>query len=676
MCQSAKSTTIGLLLWISSLYLEGSEIRIQHSPRSPRSHDLVHVTAEVPGPPYPAQLWLHYQIVKPGHYIALSDPEYSTQWETLPLFDNDERASDGLLTASLPSRLQKHRHLIRYFVSRKNPVSRDDAERSEMKAYFVYDGVPDFMAAVNPRSKNPEYSTSKRFPSQALTRVPVYHLISKNDWIEEATWKPKRRGYRTGNDQHYDHTGTLVYEGIVYDHIQFRARGGAWRHAMGKNMWKLNFRGAQPFQAKDNFGRPYRSTWDKLNLGACIQQGQYRMRGEHGMFDALSYRLFNLAGTPAPRTHWIHFRIIDEEQESSESQYDGDFWGLYLAVENIDASFIREHELAEGNLYKIENFQPHERYIGVPFHSPQSDPERFIRSLSRGRLDGTWWEERVDLNRYYRYRSILECVRHYDISHGKNYFFHYDGAQAKWLQIPWDVDLTWTDYMYGTGREPFIRARVFSDRTRETAYQAQLTEIRDLLFNPRTMNQLIDDHAAIIDPPSDVLSLADADRALWDFHPIMNSRYSMPHQAGQGQFYFQQTDASFETMVAYMKDFVRQRQQWIDQKLLRGYQPGQSPALTLQERDDEFVFSTTPDEKRENWEWRLARIQTQNLQRQQSPRYEIEGEILTGEQSNTLQISRKELEPGTYRVRVRRVGEGASKTRWSKPVEFNLQPDQ
>ncbi len=118
------------------------------------------------------------------------------------------------------------------------------------------------------------------------------------------------------------------------------------------------------------------------------------------MFDALSYRLFNLAGTPAPRTHWIHFRIIDDEQESTESQYDGDFWGLYLAVENIDASFIREHELAQGNLYKIENFQPHERYLGVPFHSPQSDPERFIRSLSRGRLDESWWEERVDLNRY------------------------------------------------------------------------------------------------------------------------------------------------------------------------------------------------------------------------------------------------------------------------------------
>jgi hypothetical protein len=74
--------------------------------------------------------------------------------------------------------------------------------------------------------------------------------------------------------------------------------------------------------------------WGKLNLGACIQQGDYGMRGEQGMFEAVGFRLFNLAGIEASRTHWVHLRIVDQSEESPLDQYSGDFWGLYLAVEN------------------------------------------------------------------------------------------------------------------------------------------------------------------------------------------------------------------------------------------------------------------------------------------------------------------------------------------------------
>ena len=34
--------------------------------------------------------------------------------------------------------------------------------------------------------------------------------------------------------------GTLVFDGKVYDHIHYRARGGVWRYAMVKNMWKFD----------------------------------------------------------------------------------------------------------------------------------------------------------------------------------------------------------------------------------------------------------------------------------------------------------------------------------------------------------------------------------------------------------------------------------------------------
>ena len=116
-----------------------------------------------------------------------------------------------------------------------------------------------------------------------------------------------------------------MYDGEVYDHIRYRARGGVWRYAMGKNMWKFDFNRGHGFQARDHYGREYNTRWDKLNFSACIQQGNYLHRGEDGMFEAVGFKLFNLTGVEAPHTHWVHFRIIDEAHENGAEQYDGDF---------------------------------------------------------------------------------------------------------------------------------------------------------------------------------------------------------------------------------------------------------------------------------------------------------------------------------------------------------------
>ncbi len=80
----------------------------------------------------------------------------------------------------------------------------------------------------------------------------------------------------------YSHFGTFVYNGLVYDHISYRARGGVWRYAMGKNMWKFDFNRGHDFQAYDDYGQPYATTWRKLNFSSCIQQGNYQHRGEQG----------------------------------------------------------------------------------------------------------------------------------------------------------------------------------------------------------------------------------------------------------------------------------------------------------------------------------------------------------------------------------------------------------
>ena len=91
--------------------------------------------------------------------------------------------------------------------------------------------------------------------------------------------------------------------------IRYRARGGVWRYAMGKNMWKFDFNRGHYFQARDDYGKKYKTKWDKLNFSACIQQGDYLYRGEQGMFEAAGYKMFNLVGVEAPKTNWVQFKL-------------------------------------------------------------------------------------------------------------------------------------------------------------------------------------------------------------------------------------------------------------------------------------------------------------------------------------------------------------------------------
>ncbi len=646
------------------LLLQG--MSLSHVPEAPSSGDSVLIQARIVGPPFQSSLFLHYQVVAPGAYISADDPAFKTRWETVPMRDDglygDAKPSDGVFTGRIPSDHQQHRHLIRYQVT----DSATPSGKLNHRAYFVYDGVPDWHGAINPNSSRTQLREPRHFPAAALTRLPVYHLISHRQSIHEATWQPPRRG---ANDNAYHHRGTLVYQGVVYDHIRFRARGGVWRHAMGKNMWKFNFRSEQPFQAYDAHGRPFSAPWDKLNLGACIQQGQYGTRGEHGMFDALSYRLFNLAGTPAPRTFWIHLRIISDAEEAPKDQYEGDFWGLYLAVENLDGAFVKNHGLPEGNLYKIEHSQPYLRYAGNPFVSPPLDAQDFLRQVTRSRPDPVWWENHADLDRYYRYRSIVECVHHYDIAQGKNYYFFHDSAQQRWITIPWDVDLTWGDHMYGSGRDPFYRAGALRGRTSETAYLERLATIRDLLFNREAMYPLIDEMAAQIDPPQDAAAMVDADRAKWDYHPIMRSRYVMRHQAGQGKYYFGEAHASFEVMVDYLKRFVETRGQWIDRTLLSQFQGPDAPEIQLQSANDVLSGISNNGQK---LDWRLADVTPNNPATGQAGHYEINA-LATAPSVSEFPIPSHLLKPGHhYRIRARIPGtRERPRSRWSVPVTFN-----
>jgi hypothetical protein len=665
--------------------------RVTHTPQQPKSGQPVNITASIAQEM--TDVALQYQLVEPGDYIELKDPQYAKNWQSLLMNPGDTAKGQTSYSVQLPASLQTHRRLVRYRITAKDsggkpilspmfPATPATAstpatvESPSNYAYFVYDGVPPWKGAINPRSKDPQRSEVVVFPSETLSRVQPYHLIGKKTSIENATWNEQAGG------KEYKYTGTLVVEGIVHDHVRYRARGGTWRYALGKNMWKVDLAPGDHLHAKDDFGRPYAVPWTKLNLRCIIQLGSYGYRGEQGMFESVGFRLFNLAGVPAPSTHWVHFRIIDEADESPADQYRGDFWGLYLAIENEDGRFLKSHGLPDGNLYKMNAGTGELNHQGQGQPADRSDLDAFQAAYEQTIPTDQWWRDNVDLSSYYSYRAILECIHHYDVDQGagKNYDYFKNSQTGRWQVIPWDLDLTWGDHMYGGGDEPF-RSRVLSPRRPfHLEYQNRLREIRDLVFNPEQTDQLIDECAEVIwDPRADSPSIVEADRRKWDYHPAL----AIGGQAGQGRFYRASPSGDFAGMVQLMKNYVRSRSQWVDANLLNDPKTPSTPSAIYTgpagHPTGQLKFRPSDYQGAADFaalKWRIAEISPAQtiVKTPRTPRlYEInlawESDELTTAQE--IAIPQKAVTPGhTYRVRVRMKDITGRWSHWSAPIEF------
>ncbi|MBN1517285.1 lamin tail domain-containing protein [Candidatus Sumerlaeota bacterium] len=574
--------------------------QVDHKPNRPESGEIVTITAKVTDPDGVQSVALLYQLVDPGAYIALDDAAYTTDWTMVSMNDagvsGDEDAGDDVYTVQLAGTLQTHRRLVRYRIVIADTGGRtltvpyaDDPQPNF--AYFVYDGAPEFDASWQPGVEPVE-----TFTTTTMSSLPIYHLITKKSETENCTW------FDQDFSNLFVYGGTLVYDGEVYDHIRFRPRGGVWRFAMRKNMWKFDFNRGHYFQARDNYGDKYSVRWNQMNLGACIQQGNFWHRGEQGMFEAVGFALFNLAGIEASRTNFIHFRIVDETYETGElnaahsplttsgTQYDGDFWGLYLATEEVNGRYLDEHNLPDGNLYKMESGWGELKNQGPYDVTDYSDLQAFMDGYTATPA-AAWWQANADLTRYYNYRAIVEGIHQYDISDGKNYFYYRNPETALWAQLPWDLDLTWADNMYGDGEEPFKDNGLLDQLELQIEYQNRMREIRDLLYNSEQTGQLIDEIASFIYTP-DEQSFVDADRAMWDYHWVMSDdacsagygNQCGSNKAGQGRFYQIAATADFAGMLDVMKDYVISRGSWIDgwndAEIQTGYNVPDTPAVT------------------------------------------------------------------------------------------------
>ncbi len=650
-------------------------------------NEAVTVTIKATDPEGVKTVSLEYQVVEPGVYIAIDDPAYRTGWQTIAMRDDglggDAVVGDSVYTAVIPANVQQHRRLVRYRITATDNLNAavtvpfaDDQQPNF--AYFVYAGVPAWTGAARPGVTQPV-----TYSPELLNSLATYHLITTRTDHVDAQHIPNSTQPGYGGDE-YLWQGSLVYNGQVYDHIRYRSRGGVWRYSMGKNMWKFDFNHNHEFAPLDDAGRPYPVNWSKLNLSAVIQQGDYLHRGEQGLFESVGFKLFNLAGVPSPETHFVHFRIIENGSEGGASQFNTDFRGLYLAVEQPDGRLLDANGLPDGNFYKMENGTGELNNQGPTQPTDKSDLNAFLGAYNGGSQTDDWWRANLNLENYYSYRSIVEAIHHYDIGYGKNYFYFHDPVTDKWQVMPWDLDLTWANNMFGDGNEPF-KSRVLSRPTFALEYRNRLREIRDLLYNPEQTGQLIDEMAAEIYTPGQP-SFVDADRAMWDYNPILVSSYVNSSKAGHGRFYQQAATKNFAGMIQLMKNYVASRGAFIDSTLLTDEalvptKPSVSYTGAAGYPTDSLTFSASPFASGNSTfaavEWRVAEItdpSNPNYNPADPKLYEIHPAWQSGRLTSptlSMVIPGDNLTPGqTYRVRLRYQDAAGRWSHWSNASQF------
>ncbi len=494
--------------------------QVNHTPKAPTSNTAVVISARVTDPDGVAQVTLQYQAVAPGSYLALDDPAYNTTWTPVTMNDNgvngDELANDDTYTATLPASLQEHRHLIRYRVIADDmsgesitvPYSDDQQQNF---AYFVFDQLPSYTGSFTPSS------SPNTFTPDLIDNFPIYQVIAKEQDVINSQY--------ISDFDNVHMFGTFVFEDEVYDHIEFENRGEFSTYVSGKNKWRIHFNRARRFTPNDDWGRAHGDSTNTLNFNACASPWVPMHRGMAGIEEALSFRLYGLAGSPSPRTHFFSLRVIDAAEETSlANQYEGDLWGLYLAVEHPNGSFLDERNLADGNVYKTERGEPDQREQGDTQVSDGSDWRDFFRRSARVNNE-TWWRSNLDLPGYYSFRSLNRFLGNVDLRETANHMFYHEPTEDKWHVIPWDLDMMFIAETHQSGvltQDSCLRISVIN-----TEFKNRAREILDLMASDSAIDggqigQLINEYAEFVNPAGQALTWSDLDAYHWNHHPRTN----------------------------------------------------------------------------------------------------------------------------------------------------------
>ncbi len=667
--------------------------QVSHAPQSPGSGDPIAISVKATDPDGIGSLTLHYQTNAPGAFIPAflplsspvlrsspetplaPNPAFEQNWIDLPMIAD---AGGEIFTATIPA--QAHRTLVRYRITATDTLAHSirapfPEDPSLNFATFVYDGVPDYQT-----------NSGTIYPTDLLTSLPVYHLITDPDHLAQCwAYNSLDRASGVASRKKFNWEGAMVYDGVTYDHIKYRLRQRNDRYAgSGRRSMRFRFQQGNYFQARDPEGNKYPVKWRSLNTS---KMSRFAEGANWGMRELVSSRLWNLAGVAAPEFQHIHFRVIDDATEQAD-QHDGDFYGLSMIFEDVDARFLESRNLPKGNVYKLKDGESNplelQRYQARSAVADGSDFLNIRNNLGPPTQSDQWLRDHVDWNSWYLYAALGEGFRHYDFSphfhKNRIWYFKPDETTPFGLMsiIPHDTDATWkrgtndsqwNDPAWGPGDG--FRGRVVGyDLPKEAIaeisgldgsdgenhpereafmleYRNVLREVSDLFWKPETVNTIIDEAR------DRIVALAPADITRWS------------HRENIGPLANQ---ISLMKRLAFTEDLYQGsslsggRAQWIANLSSDPDIPDQ-PSLTL---DGQALTSSAFSDPQgghtfQSMQWRIA----------EASAHEWHATWIAESSQNSILPPSLATRPDlNYRARVRHQDNTGRWSHWSEPVEF------
>lgn len=291
--------------------------------------------------------------------------------------------------------------------------------------------------------------------------IPEFELLLSDDAIADLAVDPF--------DDRIWVPATFVYDGQEYGPVGVRLKGeNSFQPFWEKPALKVKFDEFDEFEPGEFLGLK------ELTLNNMVSD--YSM-----MHERLAYRMYREAGIPAARSHHALLTV------------NGEFYGLYAHVENVDKRLLRRwYEDDEGSMFELADVDFAEQWIDA-FELEEGPDDRTalwgvadaLSHLGPGALDAA--QEFLDLDQFVRYWAVGAVVGQFDAypysNPGDDCHVYQDPQTGRLQFLPHGLDETF----YATSEEiqlgwvsGIIAVRCGSDPACSEQVREQIWEALDL----------------------------------------------------------------------------------------------------------------------------------------------------------------------------------------------------
>ena len=215
----------------------------------------------------------------------------------------------------------------------------------------------------------------------------------------------------------------------------------------------IRYKGISSYRWAKNDKKPLKLDFNEF-IADQSYQGFKKLNLHNGAADPsmmreyLGYKFLRSQGLPASRTAFAKVFV------------NGDYWGLYLMVEQVDKTFLKQHYgTKKGMLVKnkgryrlnsiLKNKKDLEWNFDVKTKGAEDEYQQFLKLTRLINLeDDETFEQEIgkifDVDNFLKIVAVRLAIKDQDSFHtnGNNYYLYYNPDTEKIHMIPWDLNLT------------------------------------------------------------------------------------------------------------------------------------------------------------------------------------------------------------------------------------------